>query len=456
MNTADARRMSDELELYGGEACDRIEDADAVVLYSCVVRQAAETKVHNELERLRRIKTRRPSMRIALAGCMVEDDTAALARHYPFIDRYLSPKVDLPLRDQVLDFLDLDERYRVQPEDAERFPFISQPITVSQGCNRRCTYCIIPFRRGAERSRRPDEIQREVESLVRRGTREVVLLGQIVDRYGRDIGTNLAGLLSDVSQVEGIRRIRFLTSYPVDFDGPLMEAVASLPKVCEDVNLPIQAGDDTVLRRMARGYKVDFYERLVEEMRSRIPNLALSTDVIVGFCGETDEQFENTMALLRRVRFDIVHVAMYSPRPGTASASLWADDVPPEEKKRRLHEVERIQADIAAEISSRLVGSHQEVLVEGTRQGKWYGRTRRNKIVFFESEENLAGQLIPVHITSATSWSLQGHRAPAVPAQLQPLDLADELLHQVHTVFHKASRLDTFVEVEVQPLGRLE
>lgn len=426
MNTADARRMSDELEQYGAEPCSRVDDADVVVLYSCVVRQAAQTKVHNELERLRHLKQRRPGMRVALAGCMVEDDTAALARQYPFVDRYFSPKLDLPIRDQVFDFLDLDERYRLDPEDAERIHGISQPVTVSQGCNRRCTYCIIPLRRGPERSRQPREIRREVQSLARRGTKEVVLLGQIVDRYGRDIGTSLGQLCADLSELEELERIRFLTSYPVDFDRDLMEAVASLPKVCEDVNLPIQAGDDTVLRRMARGYKVEHYERLVAEMRSTIPHLGLSTDVIVGFCGETEAQFEHTLALLERVCFDVVHVAMYSPRAGTASAQLWPDDVPPEEKKRRLHEVERVQARIAAEINAQLVGTRQEILVEGTRQGKWYGRTRHNKLAFFESEQDLAGRLVDVEITWATSWSLQARLTTQPTDRPVPVSAADQ------------------------------
>jgi tRNA-2-methylthio-N6-dimethylallyladenosine synthase len=329
------------------------------------------------------------------------------------VDRFLSPKVDLHVKDQVVDFLDLDQRYRLDPEDGERVYGVSQPVTISQGCNRRCTYCIIPFRRGNERSRRPDEIIAEVEALAARGTREVVLLGQIVDRYGRDIGTTLARLLEQVSAVDGIERIRFLTSYPIDFDRELMEAVASLPKVCEDVNIPVQAGDDTVLRRMARGYKSELYEELVREMRSVIPNLGLSTDIIVGFCGETEDQFLNTMGLLERIRHDVVHVAMYSPRPGTASAQLWSDDLPVAEKKRRLHEVERLQTEISTEINASLVGTRQKILVEGTRQGKWYGRTRSNKLVFFESDAALAGQVLDVHVTGSSSWSLQG--ALAIP-----------------------------------------
>jgi tRNA-2-methylthio-N6-dimethylallyladenosine synthase len=416
MNTADARRMSDELAQYGGEPTDRIEDADVVVLYSCVVRQAAQNKVHGELERIRGVKRDRPGMRVALAGCMVEEDRASLGKRYPFVDRLLSPKIDLPVKDQVVDFLDLDERYRLDPEDAERAHGVSQPVTISQGCNRRCTYCIIPFRRGNERSRRPEEILAEVEALARRGTKEVVLLGQIVDRYGRDIGTTLPSLLQRVSEVDGIERIRFLTSYPIDFGRDLMEAVASLPKVCEDVNLPVQAGDDTVLRRMARGYKAELYEELVAEMRSVIPGLGLSTDIIVGFAGETEAQFRNTMALLERTRHDVVHVAMYSERPGTAAPNLWPVDVPIAEKKRRLHEVERLQAQIAAEINAGMVGTRQEVLVEGTRQGKWYARTRNNKLVFFESGDMLAGKLLEVDITGCSSWALQGVAQAAVPA----------------------------------------
>ncbi|OGG53531.1 MAG: hypothetical protein A3F84_16345 [Candidatus Handelsmanbacteria bacterium RIFCSPLOWO2_12_FULL_64_10] len=408
MNTADARRMTDELEQAGGESVPTVDDADVVVLYSCVVRQAAETKVHNELERIRHLKAKRPSMQVALAGCMVEDDTIHLAKRYPFIDRYFSPKTDLSLSDQVFDFLDLDAPYRLDLEDAERASFVSQPITISQGCNRRCTYCVIPFRRGIERSRPAAEIRREVESLVGRGTKEVVLLGQIVDRYGRDIGTSLPRLLAEVSEVDGLQRIRFLTSYPVDFDRELMEAVADLPKVCEDVNLPVQAGDNEVLRRMARGYRAEDFERLACEMREVIPGVGLSTDVIVGFSGETEAQFENTLALLERTRCDIVHVAMYSERPGTASPQLWHDDVPLPEKRRRLHAVEDLQTRISCENNAALIGTQQELLVEGTRQGKWYGRTRNNKIAFFESPGDLIGTLVHLRITEASSWSLQG------------------------------------------------
>jgi tRNA-2-methylthio-N6-dimethylallyladenosine synthase len=409
MNEADARRLGDELDLVGFEACDAVDAADLVVLYSCVVRQAAENKVHNQLMRLRDVKRQRPALKIALAGCMAGEETAGLQRTYPFVDLFISPKADVSLRNQLLDLLDLDERYRQAPEDAQRTPGVSAGVTIHQGCNRRCTYCIIPFRRGDERSRSLAAIRAEVAGLVARGTREVVLLSQIVERYGWDLQprSTLAELLAMLDAVPGLERIRFLTSYPNDFGPDLIEAVASLPHVCEDINLPIQAGDDTVLRRMARGYKVADYVRVTDALRARLPEIGISTDVIVGFPGETAEQFENTLRTMERVRWDVVHVAMFSPREGTVAAT-WPDDVPPAEKKRRLHAVEEVQARIAAEINARLLGRTLEVLVEGQSKGRWYGRTRTNKLTFFDSPESLAGALVTVQIGKTSSWALQG------------------------------------------------
>ncbi|HLH23132.1 MAG TPA: tRNA (N6-isopentenyl adenosine(37)-C2)-methylthiotransferase MiaB [Chloroflexota bacterium] len=409
MNEADARRLGDELDLVGFEPCDAADAADLVVLYSCVVRQAAENKVHNQLMRLRDVKRQRPALKIALAGCMAGEETAALQQTYPFVDLFISPKADISLRNQLLDLLDLDERYRHEPDGAQRTPGVSAGVTIHQGCNRRCTYCIIPFRRGGERSRQPAEIRAEVAGLVARGTREVVLLSQIVERYGWDLEPrrSLAELLTLLNDVPGLERIRFLTSYPNDFGPDLIEAVATLPHVCEDINLPIQAGDDTVLRRMARGYKVADYVRVVDALRARMPEIGISTDIIVGFPGETAEQFENTLRTMERVRWDVVHVAMFSPREGTVAAT-WPDDVPRAEKKRRLHAVEELQARIAAEINARLVGRTLEVLVEGQAKGRWYGRTRTNKLAFFDHPEPLAGALVAVRIGQASAWALQG------------------------------------------------
>ena len=409
MNEADARRLGDELDLVGFKACDAADTADLVVLYSCVVRQAAENKVHNQLMRLRDVKRQRPGLKIALAGCMAGEETGALEQAYPFVDLFISPKADVSLRNQILDLLDLGERYRQDPEGAQRTPGVSAGVTIHQGCNRRCTYCIIPFRRGGERSRRLFDIRAEVAGLVARGTREAVLLSQIVERYGWDLTprSTLAELLTLLNDVPSLERIRFLTSYPNDFGPDLIEAVASLPHVCEDINLPIQAGDDTTLRRMARGYKVADYERVVDALRARMPEIGISTDIIVGFPGETAEQFENTLRTMERVRWDVVHVAMFSPREGTVAAT-WPDDVPRAEKKRRLHAVEEVQARIAAEINARLVGRTVEVLVEGQSKGRWYGRTRTNKLAFFDHPAPLAGALVDVRIDQASSWALQG------------------------------------------------
>jgi tRNA-2-methylthio-N6-dimethylallyladenosine synthase len=421
MNEADARRLSDELDVIGFEPAAAADDADLVVLYSCVVRQAAENKVHNQLMRLRDVKRERPSMRIALAGCMAGDETTALQQTYPWVDAFISPKADVSLRNQVLDLLDLDTRYRLEPADAQRAPGVSAGVTIHQGCNRRCTYCIIPFRRGAERSRQPAELRAEVEGLTRRGTREVVLLSQIVERYGWDLSprTTLAELLALLNDVPGLERIRFLTSYPRDFGPDLIEAIATLPHVCEDVNLPIQAGDDTVLRRMARGYKVADYLRVADALRARMPEIGICTDLIVGFPGETVEQFENSLRVMEQVRWDVVHVAMFSPRAGTVAAT-WPDDVPRAEKKRRLHAVEELQAQIATEINAKLLGRTMEVLVEGQSKGRWYGRTRTNKLVFFDHPTPLAGQLVQVRIAQTSPWALQGDLVSAPEPTLTP------------------------------------
>jgi len=289
-------------------------------------------------------------------------------------------------------------------------PGVSEGVTIHQGCNRSCTYCIVPSTRGGERSRPPAVIVDEVRKLVARGTREVVLLSQIVERYGRDLRPRvlLSELLHQLDAVDGLERIRFLTSYPGDFGRDLVDAIAELPKVCEDVNLPIQSGDDDVLRRMHRGYVVEHYRDLIGRLRARMPDVGLSTDVIVGFPGETDREFDNTLIMLHEFRFGVVHVAMYSPRPGTVAATQMLDDVPREEKRRRLHEVELLQKRIASEINAGYLGRSVDVLVEGTAKGRWYGRTRTNKLVHFASNEPLAGKVVDVEISATEPWFLEG------------------------------------------------
>src|SRR5438309_10599572 len=414
MNVADSRRLAESLEKYGLEAAQGPHDADVVVLYSCVVRQQAEDRVHGQLHALQQMKAARPHMKVVVAGCV--SDIPDWRHRYPFVDLIAEPGQDLTVRDRLVDLLDLSERYRFDPEQAVRVPGISEGVTIHQGCNRSCTYCIVPSTRGGERSRPPAVIVDEVRNLVDRGAREVVLLSQIVERYGRDLRPRvlLSELLHQLNEVEGLERIRFLTSYPGDFGRDLVDAIADLAKVCEDVNLPIQSGDDNVLRRMKRGYIVDNYRQLIQRLRSRMPDIGLSTDVIVGFPGETDTEFQSTLDMLDEFRFDVVHVAMYSPRPGTVSATEMTDDVSREEKRRRLHEVETLQKRIAGRINARYLGRTVDVLVEGTAKGRWYGRTRTNKLVHFGSDEPLAGELVDVAITSTEPWFLEGElRIPA-------------------------------------------
>ena len=290
-------------------------------------------------------------------------------------------------------------------------------VPIVYGCSHACTFCIIPFRRGVERSRPLDEIVREVRGLVDQGVREVMLLGQIVDRYGKDYPDqkpDLADLLAAVHDIDGLYRIRFLTSHPSYMTGRILQAVADLPKVCEQIEVPVQAGDDTVLANMKRGYTRDDYRRLVDHIRAAIPNSAVHTDVIVGFPGETPEQFQRTYDLLAELKLDKAHLAMYSPRPGTVSERRMVDDVSAEEKKRRWEALDRLQEQVVGEINRRQLGETVEVLVEDLHRGspqrgdRWRGRTRLNKLVFFADKSDWRGRLAQVHITWAGPWSMIG------------------------------------------------
>ncbi len=406
MNKADSDRLAWRLGQLGYQQVGRAEEADLVILNSCVVRQSAEDKVVNKLANLRPLKMKRPDLILALTGCMVDSQTEKLKSRFPFVDFFLKPQEFDPL-------LTYAEEKSSGLERNPSFPSSLPPTTfvpIIQGCNNFCTYCIVPYRRGREKSRPMSEIIREVQDFVQRGVKEVTLLGQNVDSYGHDLPDkpDLADLLQELNQIEGLLRIRFLTSHPKDMTQKLIEAVASLDKVCEHISLPVQAGDNEILKVMRRGYTIEQYKELVARIRSTIPEVALSTDVIVGFPSETREQFQHTVDLIRELRFDVVHVAAYSPRPGTIASRKFEDNVPLAEKRARLQELERIQENIAAEINAGLLGREVEVLVEGKKKGKWQGRTRTDKLVFFESEADCLGQLVKVKIEHTSPWSLQG------------------------------------------------
>jgi tRNA-2-methylthio-N6-dimethylallyladenosine synthase len=307
------------------------------------------------------------------------------------------------------------ERYAVQDEFLtlpveERGKLVATQVPVVLGCSHACTYCIIPYRRGVERSRPVGDIVAETRALAAQGVKEITLLGQIVDRYGKDVpdGPNLSALLRILNDVEGLERIRFLTSHPNWMTDELLDTVAELPKVMPHIEVPVQAGDDTVLENMHRGYTADDYRRLVERIRSRIPGAAIATDIIVGFPGETAEQFQHTYDLLAELKLDVAHLARYSVRPGTVAERRMPDDVADEEKWRRFRELEALQEGIAAEISAGYQGQKVDVLFEEQVRGRWRGRTPTNKLVFVESDQDLRGQVQPVTITWTGPWSMQG------------------------------------------------
>jgi tRNA-2-methylthio-N6-dimethylallyladenosine synthase len=430
MNAADSRRVASELERLGYRPVARAEDADIVVLNTCVVRQRAEDKIYGRLGALKPLKAQRPGAIIAVMGCLVGvRDAAPLRARFPWVDVFMPPSDPGPLLDYLaerglvdeglaLEQAQLARRYHLQDHSDEfilpvqqRGKLVAANVPAVLGCSHACTYCIIPYRRGVERSRSVGEIVAEVRALVAQGVREVTLLGQIVDRYGKDIpdGPTLADLLRTVHEVEGLERMRFLTSHPNWMGDDLLEAVAELPKVCEHIEVPVQAGDDGVLEAMKRGYSADDYRRTVQRIRARLPGVAINTDVIVGFPGESEAAFQRTYDLLAELALDKAHIAKYSPRPGTVSARRMEDDVPPAEKERRRRSLDELQQKIVGQINARLMGQTVQVLVEGQKKGKWFGRTRTNKLVFFEhAQGDWRGQLVQVEITWTGPWSMQG------------------------------------------------
>ena len=423
MNVADSRRVASALEGLNYLATPHADEADVVVLNTCVVRQSAEDSAIGRIGSLKNLKKRRPEVVINVMGCMVGiKGTADLEAQFPHVDVFSPPSDPGPL----MAYLTQDEsKIWEQETTSRRFAFmdgelalpeedqdnlVSAFVPVVLGCSHACTYCIIPYRRGVERSRPVEDVFNEVRSLASQGVKEITLLGQIVDRYGLDLPepSSLAALLRLIHDVEGLKRIRFLTSHPNWFSTELMDVVAELPKLMPHIEVPHQAGHDQVLKDMKREYTVEDYRELVGQIRDRIPGVSVATDVIVGFPGETDEYFQGSYDLLEELKLDVVHLARYSVRPGTVASRKMEDDVSDEEKWRRFRLIEQLQEGIAAEINRKYQDSKVEVLFEGLHKGRWRGRTPTNKLVFVESEENLLGKVEEVTITWTGPWSMQG------------------------------------------------
>ena len=421
MNKADSERMGAALEQLGLRQTLRPKDADVIVLNSCVVRQNAEDRVVGMLTSLKPWRQAKEERTLALMGCMVGPKQDDLRRRFPYVDAFMQPQRFEPLVELLGERMGVDTEGCIGPY-VPAAPAVTTHVPIIHGCDKFCTFCIIPYRRGREASRPVDEVVAECRMLVARGVREVTLLGQNVDSYGHDLpdAPDLADLLEAVHDgVPELRRIRFLTSHPNDMSERIIGAIARLPRVMECVNLPFQAGGDEVLERMRRGYTNAEYRDLVDRIRATIQGVAMVTDLIVGFPGETEEQFEETLSMVRDLRFDKVHAAAYSTRPNTYAQRHFEDDVSAEEKQRRLHEIESLQERILTDANNALLGSVQEVLVDGHKEGRLQGRTRTDKLVFFDTPDGAAtslGELVDVRITKTSPWSLQGRVVEAAVA----------------------------------------
>jgi tRNA-2-methylthio-N6-dimethylallyladenosine synthase len=404
MNRADSATIAGYLEGWGWRQTQAPETADLVVVNTCVVRQSAEARALARIDALRAFKKGYPDTILAVTGCLVEPGKDL---------RELLKGVDFAFGPQAFgDFSSFARGMGLRGDGA--FAPLAQGstalVSVIKGCESFCTYCIVPYRRGWERSRPIEEVRQEMERLVEKGVKEITLLGQNVQAYGKDLpdSPDLADLLGELQSIPGLQRLRFLTSHPREVKPEFVEKLARLEKFCPAFSIPVQAGDDRILEAMGRGYTAQDYRRLVGFIREAFPQATISTDVIVGFPGETEEEFERTVSLLEELRLDTVHVAAYSPRPGTWASTHLRDSVPSWEKKRRKEEVEKVQKSIALEKARLLVGQELKVLVERKSKGRWEGRSREGRLVFFEGSDNLEGQIVTAKVEQATPWWLLG------------------------------------------------
>jgi tRNA-2-methylthio-N6-dimethylallyladenosine synthase len=434
MNKADSERMGGILDDMGLTWTDDPFQADVVLYNTCTIRDNAEQKVYSYLGRQAKRKHENPDLTLIVAGCVAQQEGAALLRRVPELDLVMGPQHANRLQDLLEQVVAGNQVVATDP--VEIMEDITKPrrdsqvtawVNVIYGCNERCTYCVVPGVRGVEQSRTPAAIRAEMETLGQQGYKEVTLLGQNIDAYGRDLpGTTPEGrhqhtftdLLYAVHDVAGIERIRFATSHPRYFTERLIRACAELPKVCEHFHIPFQSGDNEVLKAMARGYTHEKYRRIIDTIRDYMPDAAISADAIVGFPGETEAQFQRTLDLVNDLAFDQLNTAAYSPRPGTPAAE-WENQLPDEVKADRLQRLNRLVATKATERSQRYLGRRQEVLVEGTNPKdptQVMGRTRGNRLTFFAGNlEELRGKFVQVTITEVRPFSLTGEVLKVTP-----------------------------------------
>jgi len=431
MNKADSERMAGILEDMGFEWSEDPNDANLLLYNTCTIRDNAEQKVYSYLGRQAKRKHEEPDLTLVVAGCVAQQEGEALLRRVPELDLVMGPQHASRLQDLLEQVFEGNQLVATEPihivEDItkpRRDSSVSAWVNVIYGCNERCTYCVVPNVRGVEQSRTPEAIRSEMEELGRLGYKEVTLLGQNIDAYGRDLPGvtdsgrhqhTLTDLLYYVHEVPGIERLRFATSHPRYFTDRLIRACAELPKVCEHFHIPFQSGDNDILKAMSRGYTHEKYRRIINTIRQYMPDASISADAIVGFPGETEEQFENTLKLVEDIGFDQLNTAAYSPRPGTPAA-VWENQLSEEVKSDRLQRLNHLVGTKAGERSQRYFGRLEEVLVEDENpkdKTQVMGRTRGNRLTFFTGDiKELKGKLVSVKITEVRAFSLTGERIP--------------------------------------------
>ncbi|UPM51135.1 tRNA (N6-isopentenyl adenosine(37)-C2)-methylthiotransferase MiaB [Synechococcus sp. A10-1-5-1] len=431
MNKADSERMAGILESMGYSEATAELEADLVLYNTCTIRDNAEQKVYSYLGRQAQRKRTNPNLTLVVAGCVAQQEGESLLRRVPELDLVMGPqhanRLDVLLNqvEQGQQVVATEEHHILEDiTTARRDSSICGWVNVIYGCNERCTYCVVPSVRGKEQSRLPEAIKLEMEGLAAQGFKEITLLGQNIDAYGRDLPGitpegrrqhTLTDLLHTVHDVEGIERIRFATSHPRYFTERLIDACADLPKVCEHFHVPFQSGDDDVLKAMARGYTVERYRRIIDRIRDRMPDASISADVIVAFPGESDAQYRRTLDLIDEIGFDQVNTAAYSPRPNTPAAD-WPNQLSEEVKVQRLQEINALVERKAKERSARYAGRTEQVLVEGVnpkQADQVMGRTRTNRLTFFPAAHAAGGQwqagdLVDVRIEDVRAFSLSG------------------------------------------------
>ena len=417
MNVADSERMAGLLKQIGYSLTDDFDAADLILINTCCVRATAEDKVFGQIGRFKTLKRQKPSLILGVAGCMAQKEGANLIKRAPHVDFVLGTGQSSEVA-RVVQSVERERKHFVDISNVsgdiptEVFPLrggqVSTFVPIMYGCNNFCTYCIVPYVRGRERSRKPEEIFSEVKQAVAEDFKEITLLGQNVNSYAG--GMTFAELLSSVDKISGVERLRFMTSHPKDLSDELIGAIANGKNICEHIHLPVQYGSDKILQRMNRVYTVEKYLKLVEKIRAAIPNVSLTTDLIVGFPGETDEDFAETLDFLKAVKFDAAFTFIYSKRSGTPAATF-TNQIDDATKHRRLNELMKVQNAISLEKNLALVDSVVEVLVEGaskTDDKIFTGRTRQNKLVLFEHGNEQPGDLIRIKISQAQTWLLKG------------------------------------------------